>query len=170
MKSYKKLRTEYEKTSNEIKEFDTLLSGIVKETDSLDLNSKDLLKETAKLLDEQHICVGQLVKRGLDDNKAKLRQTKKQDEITGFEAQVHQMIETENKLKIEKKFLSTIREKMARTASQAMAQAKDTIEDLKVRELLILDLTKKGQETEFRLSIFQTLYEETKNLRNKYVA
>jgi hypothetical protein len=35
-----------------------------------------------------------------------------------------------------------------------MAQAKDTIEDLKVRELLILDLTKKGQETEFRLSIF----------------
>lgn len=64
------------------------------------------------------------------------------------------MIETENKLKIEKKFLSTIREKMARTASQAMAQAKDTIEDLKVRELLILDLTKKGQETEFRLSIF----------------
>ena len=139
---------------NEIKEYDTLLSGIVKESTELDTNSKDLLKETAKLLDEQHICVGQLVKRGLDDNKAKLRQTKKEDEIKSFEAQVHQMIETENKLKIEKKFLSTIREKMARTASQAMAQAKDTIEDLKVRELLILDLTKKGQETEFRLSIF----------------
>jgi hypothetical protein len=41
------------------------------------------------------------------------------------------------------KFLSTIREKMARTASQAMAQARETKEELKVKELLILDLTKK---------------------------
>lgn len=51
-KSYKKLKTEHDKTSNEIKEFDTLLSGIVKETDQLESTSKDLLKDTAKLLDE----------------------------------------------------------------------------------------------------------------------
>ena len=72
-KNFKRLKTDHDKTVNEIKEYDTLLSGIVKESTELDTNSKDLLKETAKLLDEQHICVGQLVKRGLDDNKAKLR-------------------------------------------------------------------------------------------------
>ena len=33
-----------------------------------------------------------------------------------------------------------------------MAQARETKEELKVKELLILDLTKKQQETEFRLS------------------
>jgi len=41
------------------------------------------------------------------------------------------------------KFLTTIREKMARTASQAMAQQRETREELKVKQLLILDLTKK---------------------------
>ena len=78
--------------------------------------------------------------------------------------------EEENKWVEEIKFLSTIREKMARTASQAMAQARETKEELKVKELLILDLTKKQQETEFRLNAFLALYEEVKNARNKYVS
>lgn len=70
----------------------------------------------------------------------------------------------------ELKFLSSIREKMARTASQASAQARMTKEELKVKELLILDLTKKSQETEFRLKSFIALYEEVKNARNKFVS
>ena len=59
---------------------------------------------------------------------------------------------------------------MARTASQAMAQQRETREELKVKELLILDLTKKQQETEFRLNSFIALHEEVKNARNKYVS
>ena len=51
-----------------------------------------------------------------------------------------------------------------------MGQARETKEELKVKELLILDLTKKQQETEFRLNAFMTLYEEVKNARNKYVS
>lgn len=70
----------------------------------------------------------------------------------------------------ELKFLSTIREKMARTASQASAQARMTKEELKVKELLILDLTKKAQETDFRLKNFIAMYEEVKNARNRYVS
>jgi hypothetical protein len=70
----------------------------------------------------------------------------------------------------ELKFLSTIREKMARTASQASAQARMTKEELKVKELLILDLTKKAQETDFKLKSYIALYEEVKNARNKYVS
>ena len=53
------------------------------------------------------------------------------------------------------------------TAEQASAASK---EELKVKELLILDLTKKQQETEFRLNSFIALYEEVKNARNKYVS
>ena len=38
-----------------------------------------------------------------------------------------------------------------------------------VKELLILDLTKKYQETENKLEHFKSLYEEVKSARNKYV-
>lgn len=58
---------------------------------------------------------------------------------------------------------------MARTSSQAAAQARETKEELKVKELLILDLAKKQQDTEFRLNSFMALYEDAKNGRNKYV-
>ena len=91
-------------------------------------------------------------------------------DIAAHKLQVHEFQEEENKWVEEIKFLSTIREKMARTASQAMAQQRETREELKVKELLILDLTKKQQETEFRLNSFIALYEEVKNMRNKYVS
>lgn len=45
-----------------------------------------------------------------------------------------------------------------------------TKEELKVKELLILDLTKKAQETDFKLKSYIALYEEVKNARNKYVS
>ena len=94
-------------------------------------------------MDEQHIFVGQLVKKGLDDKVADTKKLKLDQDISSFKANVREYLEEENKLVIEIKFLSTIREKMARTASQAMAQARETKEELKVKELLILDLTKK---------------------------
>lgn len=96
--------------------------------------------------------------------------TKIRSNIMSNEKVVAELQEEENKLIDEIKFLSTIREKMARTASQAMAQARETKEELKVKELLILDLTKKQQETEFRLNSFIALYEEVRNARNKYVS
>ncbi len=70
---------------------------------------------------------------------------------------------SENTLIENIKFLTNLREKMARTASSAMTQARETKEELKVKELLILDLTKKQQETEFRLNSFISLYEDVKN-------
>jgi chromosome segregation ATPase len=64
---------------------------------------------------------------------------------------------------------------MARRASGALAEVRETKEELKIKELLILDLTKKQQEIEFKLNSFkvvflnQVLYEEVKSARNKYV-
>ena len=40
---------------------------------------------------------------------------------------------------------------------------------MKVKELLILDLTKKYEETSNKLEHFKLLYEEVKSARNKYV-
>lgn len=58
---------------------------------------------------------------------------------------------------------------MARKASSALAEVRETREELKIKELLILDLTKKQQETEVKLNNYKSLYEEVKQARNKYV-
>jgi len=63
--------------------------------------------------------------------------------IAEMETCVALLEKSENTLIENIKFLTNLREKMARTASSAMAQARETKEELKVKELLILDLTKK---------------------------
>ena len=71
--------------------------------------------------DEQKIFVGQLVKKGLEEKNMQAKIMKNKSDIVQHEKQVQQFQEEENKWIEEIKFLSTIREKMARTASQAMA-------------------------------------------------
>ena len=58
---------------------------------------------------------------------------------------------------------------MARKASSALAEVRETREELKIKELLIMDLQKKAQETEVKEHNFKSLYEEVKQARNKYV-
>jgi hypothetical protein len=65
--------------------------------------------------------------------------------------------------------LSAQREIKAREASKAMQNERETKEDLKMKELIILDLTKKCNETNNRLKEFSALYDVVKNERNKYV-
>ena len=55
------------------------------------------------------------------------------------------------------KNLTTIRETMARKASAALAEVRETREELKIKGLLILDLTKKQQEIEFKLNNFKVI-------------
>ena len=50
-----------------------------------------------------------------------------------------------------------------------MGAARETHEELKVKELVILDLSKKHTETAIRLREFSKLYDVVKSDRNKYV-
>jgi hypothetical protein len=138
------------KVESECKEYDNQVKAVEKEKTVV----ANLLKEKKKeqeglgghktaLDEEQKIFVGQLVKKGLEEKNMEAKIMKLKGDIVQHEKQVQQFQEEENKWVEEIKFLSTIREKMARTASQAMAQARETKEELKVKELLILDLTKK---------------------------
>ena len=74
-----------------------------------------------------------------------------------------------NNIQKEIKDSTGVRESMARKASTATAEVRETREELKVKELLILDLTKKYEETGNKLEHFKALYEEVKSARNKYV-
>lgn len=132
--------------------------------------SQSLLVKKKNLEDDAKINLDQILNKTTELEQTQQDITKISQQLTNLDEDVQNLQDEETKYVEEIKFLSTIREKMARTASQAMAQMRETKEELKVKELLILDLSKKQQETEFRLSSFIALYEEVKNARNKYVS
>lgn len=72
-------------------------------------------------MEEQHISVGQLVKKGMEEKNMTAKGINLKEKIMKLQNNVTEIQEEENKWIEEIKFLSTIREKMARTASQAMA-------------------------------------------------
>ena len=65
--------------------------------------------------------------------------------------------------------LTAERETNAREAAKAVKAAKETHEELKVKELVLIDLSKKHVETGARLREFSKLYDVVKADRNKYV-
>lgn len=89
--------------------------------------------------------------------------------IVEYEKQIAELQAIETNAQKTVKNLTALRESMARKASAALLEVKETREELKIKELLILDLTKKQQEIEFKLNSFKALYEEVKSARNKYV-
>mmetsp|Transcript_4071 Transcript_4071/g.3469 ORF Transcript_4071/g.3469 Transcript_4071/m.3469 type:complete len:189 (+) Transcript_4071:1145-1711(+) len=119
-------------------------------------NDKKLLEWKRKLIDDD-----------TESKKEKIKKLKR--DVAEYETQLQNMQKIEaNALKTVKN-LTAVRESMARKASTAMLEVKETREELKIKELLILDLTKKQQEIEFKLNSFKVLYEEVKSDRNKYV-
>eukprot|EP00347_Sterkiella_histriomuscorum_P000313 403376359 len=166
-KMYKKI--EYENTNliNNIKELDTTIHTTHKFLEEKRKEAEQLLVYKKNLEEEQQIFVGQLVKKGLEEKSMQAKIVKIRSDILHHEQDVKKFEEEESKWLEEIKFLSTIREKMARTASQAMAQARETKEELKVKELLILDLTKKQQETEFRLNSFIAFSQDLAEMKER---
>jgi len=105
-----------------------------------------------------------------DDTQTKEEKIKKlKKEIVDMEKQIAELQAIEANAQKTVKNLTALRESMARKASAALLEVKETREELKIKELLILDLTKKQQEIEFKLNSFKALYEEVKSARNKYV-
>jgi chromosome segregation ATPase len=168
--SYKKIEYQLNNYQGLVKEHENKIGATTKMYEEKMKENKQQLEYDKKVYEENQLFFGVLVSKRLEEKKMDSDKENTKLQIQQLEQQVANLQEEENKLIEEIKFLSTIREKMARTASQAMAQARETKEELKVKELLILDLNKKFQETEFRLNSFIALYEEVKNARNKYVS
>ena len=162
----------YEKSVNQLtganKVMDTQKSTTFKVLEEYKAENKQQQKLKDNLDDDHQLHLSQLAKNEQISKETRTRIMDKQKEITHNEAMVADLQKKENTALEEIKILTNIREKMARTASQAMTQARETREELKVKELLILDLTKKLQETENRVNHFMNLHEQVKNARNKY--
>ena len=103
------------------KELETKIEGTKKLLAELVKDHEKCKKTLEDLVEEQQLFVGKLVTKGLEDKtiqanilKLTAERTSSEDTIKKFQHEVTMWNE-------ELKFLSTIREKMARTASQASA-------------------------------------------------
>lgn len=91
------------------------------------------------------------------------------DSIKELEAELVEESRYEQQQRKEVARLTAERETSAREAAKAVSAARETHEELKVKELVIIDLSKKHVETGAKLREFSKLYDIVKADRNKYV-
>jgi len=177
------LKKQIENLKKEYKQEENKIHTLKDQTRELEISMEKIKKEEADLgfeIKKQSEIKGDMVKdRRLLEYKRKIildDTTDKQTEIgnlkkkiVDYEKNIADLQAMEVKAQKTVKDLTALRESMARKASAALLEVKETREELKIKELLILDLTKKQQEIEFKLNSFKALYEEVKSARNKYV-
>ena len=138
-KKKEELKTLYKKVEkvagileNHIKEFETEKASTYKTFEEYKSENVQQNKIKENLDDENALFISQIAKKEIIHSDIKDKISKKKAEILDAEKRVAELQQEENKWLEEIKLLSTIREKMARTASQAMSQARETREELKV--------------------------------------
>ena len=89
------------------------------------------------------------------DKQSEIANLKKK--IVDYEKNIADLQAMEVKAQKTVKDLTALRESMARKASAALLEVKETREELKIKELLILDLTKKQQEIESKFDSLKFL-------------
>lgn len=170
------LQKEIHKIDKDIEEIDDQIKQHRTESNTTLRSYEELKQESEKqeeikedLDDEIKLFTAKVTNKDIATGKVKMALNNYKKELAQYEIELvnHKKEEAVNNENIKK--LTVVKEKMARTASQATQQAKERKEELKILQLTILDLSKKHQETKFRLDGFVTMYENVKNERNKYV-
>ncbi len=147
---------------SQLKDQEMLLKNSIDEK-----NSKK--KEISKLKDEIDYHVARLLtQEGLEsDRKRELEQII--EEVDELEEKVAQCIAEGKKQSKLLSLLSAQRDIKARENARIESKDKEAKHQVRTKELVILDLTKRCNEITNRLKEFSALYEVVKNERNKYV-
>ena len=171
-----RLKREFKRTADQKKMFVVQFTDIRKQLEEANERKEGLehdqrrQKEILERLQEEHeIMKKSRVEKEEDKKEKSIRLEDIMNDIGGAEEDAHNKRIKEAKLSKEMEWLSLKREYMARKASQNVTQAKETAEELKINELLLMDLKKRKQEIDFKLKSCITMYDEVKNDRNKYV-
>ncbi|CAN0534603.1 unnamed protein product, partial [Ectocarpus sp. 8 AP-2014] len=91
------------------------------------------------------------------------------EEVDGLEAEVLQWGEEEKRQRKLVALLKGQRDIKQAEALRAQQAEKDTAQQVKMKQLVIADLSKRCNDTNNRLKEFSALYDVVKNERNKYV-
>ncbi|EGR33105.1 hypothetical protein IMG5_061610 [Ichthyophthirius multifiliis] len=167
---YKKEENQKEILLIKISEYQISIQKIQKSSQQIKKNIKKEEKENTEISQEnkliEHKAKHVMLQNG-DKDKQKEYIFK---QIKELEDQLQQQQQYEYQTKKKIMALTNTRETMARKASQANLEVRESREELKIKELIILDLGKRYQEINFQLNSVKQLYEQTKGVRNKYVS
>ncbi|CAD8053214.1 unnamed protein product [Paramecium sonneborni] len=168
-KELKKQQTQMQQINDTLHEQKMILENIKKEIVNLKYEIEKQ-NEIGDNIAEEYTMLEGRVRKVKDKAEEKMQEQSKVDnEIKKFEKQMIELQNFEAEGLKRVKALTATRESMARKASSALAEVRETREELKIKELLIMDLQKKAQETEAKEHNYKSLYEEVKQARNKYV-
>jgi chromosome segregation ATPase len=166
-KLYEKLRRKRDTVTAIIpplKEQADLLSQQLAEMKQQLKMQKTMLEEIKQ--DEELFISQYLTQEKLEEDTADVL-TGVEGEGKTFEEQIVKLDREERSLQAQISKLSAQRELMAREASRATSLYRETKEDLKVKNLILMDLDKQTMETFQRLKTCSGKYEKMKNQRNK---
>jgi chromosome segregation ATPase len=175
-KTLYKLKKEYKKIEQYKKQMSTQLNDINQQMQEAEERQMALEEEKRrqssikmKLKAEVTLIKDKRIKSEEYEKEKEGKLEEKMKKIEQAEKDAQRARDEENELNRKMEWLGLQREHMARKASQNIAQARETSEELKIKELLLIDLKKKNQETQMKLKSYIAMYDEVKNARNKYV-
>ncbi|KAL4493400.1 hypothetical protein ABPG72_007408 [Tetrahymena utriculariae] len=168
-KMYKQLEKKKNDFRNQIREFEISIDKYTKEQAELKYEREKMLEVEQNVEDDTKLIEFRTrrVKDKISSKESEYDKIQKQ--IQDLEQQLQAREEFEANALKKVKRLTAMRESMARKASQAMHEVRETRQQLKIKELAIKDLEKKYQEIKFERNNCKVLYEAVKAERNKYV-
>eukprot|EP00595_Chromulina_sp_UTEXLB2642_P000650 CAMPEP_0196766716 /NCGR_PEP_ID=MMETSP1095-20130614/29167_1 /TAXON_ID=96789 ORGANISM="Chromulina nebulosa, Strain UTEXLB2642" /NCGR_SAMPLE_ID=MMETSP1095 /ASSEMBLY_ACC=CAM_ASM_000446 /LENGTH=648 /DNA_ID=CAMNT_0042130327 /DNA_START=762 /DNA_END=2708 /DNA_ORIENTATION=+ len=180
---YNLLKKEYENSKRQLKKKRAIADSIYKLIPELEDQLKEkekeldlqrdvkerLLKTASKMKDEIDGYLAQcLVQEGLELDKKKELEASI-EEIEKIEAEIMNWVAEGRRQSKLLSLLTAQRDVKGRETSRILQKERDAKQHVKVKEMIILDLTKRCNEISNRLKEFSALYEVVKNERNKYV-
>lgn len=175
-KQFDRAKKVFKRTQNDKESVDDSIKPIVEEKTDVEKDSKSQEEELVrqkKLLDDIQAEVDLFIGAYL---KQETLEKDKKEELDVVNAQIEEMKKELKVLKMDEqkwaahyKTLSAQREKLAREASVAYRQCKETAEEVAMKELEETDLKKKHHEISQKQKEFCTMYEVVKTERNKYM-
>lgn len=140
-------------------------------TNELDVKVKR--KQQAQQLEElrrdQEIFMYNFLKHEKVEKKETSRWQELQAQVAEQHAELTELLATDRELTKEVAQLSAARELSSREASKVLRHFADAMEELKVKDIYIQDLTKKKADVQTKCKHYEKLYDITKNERNKNV-
>eukprot|EP00163_Fabomonas_tropica_P028890 TRINITY_DN5999_c2_g2_i1.p1 TRINITY_DN5999_c2_g2~~TRINITY_DN5999_c2_g2_i1.p1 ORF type:complete len:936 (-),score=280.00 TRINITY_DN5999_c2_g2_i1:198-3005(-) len=148
---------------------ETMHDQLKLESDTIRYQRKKQDNQLEDLRNEVDVYISNYLKQESIEGGEATRYQKMHNENKERETELAQLADESRSLAKEIAKLTQQREVKARESAKAVANVKGTVEQLKMKNILITDLRKRVHEVNQRLKELCSLYEMVKNERNKYV-
>eukprot|EP00903_Cladosiphon_okamuranus_P014759 g13676.t1 len=145
------------------------LSDVQLDLQSQERLAKELTDQAETMRQDVDIGLAKFLSQEMIENSKRSELTALLEEVDELEAEVAQWVEEEKRQRKLVALLKGQRDIKKAEAIRAQQAEKETAQQVKMKQLVIGDLSKRCNDTNNRLKEFSALYDVVKNERNKYV-